>query len=87
VLVFNLTAWMSTTDDIAQVTVVPTMPSVTLLRWSDAAGRVPARTLPVVKLVAPVFALLVVNWIHHGCCVKHRLEALDMCVDFFVVFG
>jgi hypothetical protein len=41
----------------------------------------------VVKLVAPVFALLVVNWIHHGCCVKHHLEALDMHVDFFVVFG
>jgi hypothetical protein len=44
------------------------------------------RTLPMVNLVAPVSVLLVVNWIYHGCCVEHHLEALDMHVDFFIVF-
>jgi hypothetical protein len=37
-LVFNLIAYISTADDIVQVTVVPTMPSVALPRWSNAAG-------------------------------------------------
>jgi hypothetical protein len=41
----------------------------------------------VVKLVAPIAVLLVVYWIHHGCCVEHRMEALVMHVDFFIVFG
>jgi hypothetical protein len=39
--VFYPTVCISAADDVAQVTFVPAMPSHMLLRWSDAAGRVP----------------------------------------------
>jgi hypothetical protein len=41
----------------------------------------------VVIFVTPVSNLLVVNWIHHGYCIQHRLEALEKCIDFFIIFG
>jgi hypothetical protein len=67
--VFNLAAYISVADDIAQVMFVSAMPSTALLRWSDATGRVPMGTMPVVILVTPVFALLVMDWIRYCCCV------------------
>jgi hypothetical protein len=59
--VLNPTACISVADDIAQVMVVSTMPLATLLRWSDATGRVPAGTLPVVIFVTSIFILLVMG--------------------------
>jgi hypothetical protein len=38
VLVFNPATHISVANDVAQVTVVSTMLSTTLLRWSDATG-------------------------------------------------
>jgi hypothetical protein len=64
--VFNPTACISTVDDVAQVAVVFAMPSTALLWWSDAAGRVPMGTIPVVIFVTPVFILLVMDWICYG---------------------
>jgi hypothetical protein len=40
-----------------------------LLRWSDAAGRVPTGTMSVVTFVTPVSVFLVVDWICYGCCI------------------
>jgi hypothetical protein len=33
------------------------------------------------------FIFAVVDRIYHGCCVQHCLEALDMTVDFFIIYG
>jgi hypothetical protein len=66
--VFNPVACISPTDDVMQVTVVPAMPSTVLQWWSDADGRVPTGTMPVVILVTPVFTLLSMDWIRYGCC-------------------
>jgi hypothetical protein len=59
--VFNLTACISTADDVVQVTVVSGMPSGMPLRWSDAAGQVPVGTLPVVIFVTPISILSAVD--------------------------
>jgi hypothetical protein len=85
--IFNPAACISVADDVMQVTIVSPTPSAVLLWWSDAAGRVPMRTLLVVKLMIPVSIFTDVDRIHHGCRVHHRLEALDMRVDFFIIFG
>jgi hypothetical protein len=85
--VFNPTTCISAVDDIAQIAVISITPSVALLWWSDAAGRVPTGTLPVVKLVIPDSVFAVVNRVNYSCCIQHRLETLDMCVDFFVILG
>jgi hypothetical protein len=45
------------------------------------------RTLSVVKLVTLVSILVDVDRIHHGLHVQHRLEALDMHIEFFIIFG
>jgi hypothetical protein len=83
--VFDPTTSISVLDDITQVTVVPTTPSTVLPWWSDAAGRVLMGTPLAVKLMTPVSILVVVDRIYHCCCVQHRLEALDMRVDFFII--
>jgi hypothetical protein len=44
-------------------------------------------TVLVVKLVTPDSFFAVVNPVHHGCCVQHGLEALDMHVDLFIILG
>jgi hypothetical protein len=67
--IFDPITCISVATDVTQVTIVPTTPSVTLLRWSDAASWVPVRPLPVVKLVTPVSVFTVVDWVSHGCCV------------------
>jgi hypothetical protein len=77
---------ISTTDDIAKVIVIPMSSSVTLLQWSETTGRVPARTLLVVKLMTPYLAITVEDWVNHGCYVQHHMEALYMRIDFFIVF-
>jgi hypothetical protein len=60
--VFNPIACISATNDITQVAVVSPMPSTVLLRWGDAAGRVPTGT-------TLVFIMSVMDWIRYGCCV------------------
>jgi hypothetical protein len=45
------------------------------------------RTFPVVMIMTPVSALLVIDWIRYCCCVQHHLELLDMRVDLFIIFG
>jgi hypothetical protein len=72
-------------DDVAQVSVIPNMPSAVLLRWSKADGQVLALTLLMVKLVTLISIILVVNRVHHDCCVQHRLEVLYMHVDLFII--
>jgi hypothetical protein len=43
-------------------------------------------TLLVAKLVTPDYIIVVMDQVHHGCCIHHRLETLDMHVDFFIIF-
>jgi hypothetical protein len=83
--VFDPVVCIFVADDIAQVSVIPVSPSATFLRWSETASRVPARTLPVVKLMTPSFIITVKCWVNHDCCVQHRLEAFHVCINFFVV--
>jgi hypothetical protein len=45
------------------------------------------RTLLVVIIMTPVSVLQVIDWIRVYCCIQHHLEALDMGVDFFIIFG
>jgi hypothetical protein len=86
VLVVNPVVCIYVTDDIAHVSVIPITPSVTLLQWSETVGRVPTRTLPMVNLMTPCFAIAVKDWVKHDCCIQHCLEVLYMCIDFFMVF-
>jgi hypothetical protein len=68
-LVLNLAACISAADDVTQVTVVFVAPTTVLLRWSDAAGRVPMGTVPVVIFVTLIFVLLAVDRIRYSCCI------------------
>jgi hypothetical protein len=56
---FDLTVCISTVEDVAQITVIPTTPSAMLLRWSETTGQVPGQTLPVVRLLTPVSLITV----------------------------
>jgi hypothetical protein len=73
-------------DDVVQISVITISPLAVFLQWSETAGRVPMRPLPVVKLMTPCFAVTVEGRVNHGCRVQHRLEALYVCIDFFIVF-
>jgi hypothetical protein len=53
-LVFDLATCIFAADDIVQVSIIAIMSLVTLVRWSEATSRVPARTQPVVKLLTSV---------------------------------
>jgi RsiW-degrading membrane proteinase PrsW (M82 family) len=86
-LVFNSATCISVMDDVTQVAVVSFASSAMLLRWSNAAGRVPMRTITVVIIVTPVFVLLVIDSICYYCRIQHHLESLDVRVDLFVIFG
>jgi hypothetical protein len=83
--IFDPVTCISATDDVAQISVIPVSSSTVFLLWSETACRVPMRTLPVVKLVTPCFVVTVECRVNHGCCVQHHLEALHMCINFFVV--
>jgi hypothetical protein len=83
--VFNLVACISTADAIAQISVIPVSSSAMFLWWSETACQVPVRTLPVVRLVTPCFIVTVECWLNHGCCIQHRLEALHVSIDFFII--
>jgi hypothetical protein len=63
--VFDPAACISAMDDVAQVSVIPNMPSAVLLRWSKADGQVLALTLLMVKLLTLISIILVVNRVHH----------------------
>jgi hypothetical protein len=82
----NPIACISATDDVTQISVILILPSVTFLWWSETVGRVPAWTLSVVKLVTLYFTIIGEGRVNHGCCVQHRLEALYMCIDFFIIY-
>jgi predicted membrane channel-forming protein YqfA (hemolysin III family) len=45
------------------------------------------KAIPVVTIMTPVFVVLVIYQIRYHCCVQHRLEPLDVCVDIFVILG
>jgi hypothetical protein len=68
-LVLNLAVCISAADDVAQDTVVFVAPTTVLLWWSDAAGRVPMGTVPVVIFVTLIFVLLAVDRICYSCCI------------------
>jgi hypothetical protein len=80
----HLAACIFAADDIVQVSVIPISPSATFLRWSETTSQVPAQTLPVVKLMTQCFVVMVECRVNNGCCIQHRLEALHMCINFFV---
>jgi hypothetical protein len=83
--VFNPVACIFAADNVAQVSVIPSLPSATFLWWSKTASQVPARTLPVVKLVTLCFIITVECQVNHGRCIQHHLEAIHMCINLFVV--
>jgi hypothetical protein len=43
-------------------------------------------TLPVAMLVTSCFILTVEHRVNNGFYVPHRLKALHVCIDFFIVF-
>jgi hypothetical protein len=86
-LVFDSATSISDVDGITQVMVISIASSATFHPWSDAAGQVPMRTLLVVIIMTPIFVLVVIDWIRYRCCVQHRLEAVDVRIDFLVIFG
>jgi hypothetical protein len=83
--VVNPIVCISTTDDVAQISVIPILPSAVFLQLSETVDRVPTRTFSVVKIVTPYFTVTIEDRVNHGCCVQHRLEALYMRIDFFIV--
>jgi hypothetical protein len=76
---------ISTADDVAQIFIIPVSSLAVFLWWSETACRVSLRTLSVVKLMTPCFIIMVEYLVNYGFCVKHRLEALHVCIDFFIV--
>jgi hypothetical protein len=36
--------------------------------------------------MTPDSVIVVIDWVHHGCYIYYRLEVLDMCVVFFIIF-
>jgi hypothetical protein len=83
--VFDPATCISTADDITQISVISVSSSAAFHQWSETAYRVPTRTLPVVKLMTPCFVVTVECQVNHGCCVQHRLKALHMCINFFII--
>jgi hypothetical protein len=83
--VFNSAACISVADDVTQISVIPVLSSAVFLRWSETASRIPMGTIGG-HARHPLFILTVERQVNHGCCIQHRLEALHMCVDFFIVF-
>jgi hypothetical protein len=84
--IVNPVVCIITMDDVTQISVIPILPSVMFLQWSETTSRVPMQTLSVVKPVTPYFTIMVEDRVNHGCCVQHHLNALYMRIDFFIVF-
>jgi hypothetical protein len=72
-LVFYPATCISAGEDVMQISVIPILPSVVFLRWSETACRVPVQTLSVVMIMTPCLIITVERRVHHGCCVEHRL--------------
>jgi hypothetical protein len=83
--IFNPAACISAVDDIAQILAIPVSSLAAFLRWSETSCRVPMRSLLVARLMTPCFVIIVECRVNHSCSVQHRLEALQVCVNFFVV--
>jgi hypothetical protein len=58
-LVFNPATYISATDDVTQISVIPVSPSAMFLRWSETAYRAPVRTLSVVMIMTPCLIITV----------------------------
>jgi hypothetical protein len=71
VATFDPDAGISVPDDVAQVTVIPVLPSAVFLQWSQTTSRVPSQTLSVVKIMTSHIATTLGNRVHHDCCVQH----------------
>jgi hypothetical protein len=84
--IVNPVVCIITMDDVTQILVIPILPSVMFLQWSETTSRVPMQTLSVVKPVTPYFTITVEDRVNHGCCVQHHLNVLYMRIDFFIVF-
>jgi hypothetical protein len=83
-LVFNQSTCIFAVDDDTQISIIPVSSSAMFLQWSENACRVPVWTLLVVRLMTPCFVITVECRVNNGCCVQHRLEALHVCINFFV---
>jgi hypothetical protein len=86
-LAFDSAVCITGVDDVVYITGVSVVSSDTLPMCSDAAGRVPTKTLPVVTVMTPVTALLVVDRILYHRHVQHCLEPLNMRIDLFIILG
>jgi hypothetical protein len=84
--IFYSAACISVADDVAQMSVIPISSLAAFLRLSETASRVPVGTLPAVMLITSSFIFTVECQVNQGCCVQHCLEALYVCIDFFIVF-
>jgi hypothetical protein len=82
---FDLATCVFAMDDIIQVSIILVPPLATFLLWSETTSRVPVWTLPMFKVMTLCFVMTVECRVNHGCCVQHRLEALHVCINFFVV--
>jgi hypothetical protein len=84
--VINPIACISAADEVVQISVIPASSLAAFLWWSETACRVPVRTLTVVRLVDLCFVDTVECRVDHGCYIQHLLEALNVCINFFIVF-
>jgi hypothetical protein len=83
----NSIACISAADEVAQISIIPIPPSAAFLRWSEIDGRVPVRTLSMVKLVTTYSTVTVVDWVHHSCYIQHRLEAFTCALTSSLSLG
>jgi hypothetical protein len=82
-LILNPVVCFSVADDITQVSFIPTL--VALLRWSDAASRVPVWNQVVVKVLTPPSVSLLGGGVLNDSRIQHGLEALDLRADLLIV--
>jgi hypothetical protein len=79
--VFDPAVFIFAMVDVTQVSIFPALCSSSGVRLL----RVLVWTLLVVKLMTPCFIITVEGQINHDCCIQHRLEALHVCIKFFIV--
>jgi hypothetical protein len=82
--VFNLVVCISVVNNVTQLSFIPI--SAMHLQGSDAACRVPAWALAVVKSLAPPFVSVLESGVLHGRCIQRGLEALDLRINLLTVF-
>jgi hypothetical protein len=55
------------------------------LQWSETTGQVPLWALAVDRVLNPQPDYMLESWVHHGSCVQHCLEVLNLCVYLLIV--